>query len=324
MTEVKANYDDTWKQAITDYFPAFLSFFYPHLYQIIDWTKTPVSLDKELEQITASSETGKGYVDKLYKVWLLNQEEMWILIHIEIQSQYDKEFPKRIFVYNYRAFDLYEKPVISLAILGDENKSWRPSVYEYGLGGSQLSLKFDLVKLIDYDWEELQQNENIFAIVVMAHLKTKTTISDLTEREQWKWNLVRGLYNRGLTKLDIVNLFKVIDKMMALPPKLQTSFEKKLTKYEEEGKMPLLSYMEERGMEKGLKTGIEQGLKTGRKQSCRDNIIKLVQRRLKVNLSETLINRIHQIDDLSVLEDVFLQAIDITSVDEFAQLLNSK
>jgi hypothetical protein len=37
-----------------------------------------------------------------------------------------------------------------------------------------------------------------------------------------------------------------------------------------------------------------------------------------------LINRIHQIDDLSVLEDVFLQAIDITSVDEFEQLLNSK
>ncbi|MEB3342106.1 hypothetical protein [Okeania sp.] len=37
---------------------------------------------------------------------------------------------------NYRAFDLYHKPVISLAILGDENQSWRPSFYQYGFGKS--------------------------------------------------------------------------------------------------------------------------------------------------------------------------------------------
>jgi hypothetical protein len=33
---------------------------------------------------------------------------------------------------------------------------------------------------------------------------------DLTQREQWKWNLVRPLYQKGLTKFDIINLVKFI------------------------------------------------------------------------------------------------------------------
>ncbi|GBF54509.1 hypothetical protein N0824_02377 [Microcystis sp. 0824] len=76
------------------------------------------------------------------KVWLLDNQEIWLLIHIEVQSQYDLKFPQRMFIYNYRAFDLYHKPVISLAILGDESRSWRPDFYQYGLGGSQVRVDF--------------------------------------------------------------------------------------------------------------------------------------------------------------------------------------
>ena len=37
--------------------------------------------DKELEQITASSQTKKRYADKLFQVWLLNNEitVCWLL-----------------------------------------------------------------------------------------------------------------------------------------------------------------------------------------------------------------------------------------------------
>ncbi|HEY9701226.1 MAG TPA: hypothetical protein V6C58_02205 [Allocoleopsis sp.] len=145
MTET-ANYDEPWQQAIRDYFPDFISFFYPQIYALINWGKTPVSLDKELEKITASSETEKRYADQLFKVWLLDDKEVWILIHIEVQSQYDKKFPLRMFIYNYRAFDLYNEPVISLAILGDSNPDWRPNDYEYGLGESQVRIKFSIGK----------------------------------------------------------------------------------------------------------------------------------------------------------------------------------
>jgi hypothetical protein len=61
-------------------------------------------------------------VDKLVKVFTKpssgkrgkkKAEEMWILIHIEVQSQYDSQFTLRMYIYNYRIFDLYGQKVVS-------------------------------------------------------------------------------------------------------------------------------------------------------------------------------------------------------------------
>ncbi len=308
MTETTANYDEPWKAAISEYLPSFLNFFYPEIYNSINWKKTPISLDKELEQITASATTEKRYADKLFQVWLLDDQEIWILIHIEVQSQYDREFSQRMFIYNYRAFDLYNKPVISLAILGDENPSWRPSYYEYGLEKSRMRLDFSIVKLLDYEWQELSANNNVFAMMVMAHLKTKSTKSNLTEREEWKWLLVRSLYERGLSKFDIINLFKFIDKMMTLPPELQQNLESKINQYEEEQKMEFLSTMEERAIERGAK------------ETRIQDIIDLLQMRFN-SVPETLLESLNNIEDLAFLKQLLLETIRVNSIAEFEVLI---
>ncbi|MBR8828773.1 MAG: hypothetical protein DSM107014_12875, partial [Gomphosphaeria aponina SAG 52.96 = DSM 107014] len=175
-------------------------------------------------------------------------------------------------------------------------------------GESQMRLQFKSVKLIDYKWEELEQHNNPFAIVVMAHLKTQATLKNLTEREQGKWNLVRGLYNKGLTKLEIINLFKVIDKMMTLPPELQLKLKTKLNQYEEERKMPFLSTLEEMALEKGQEKGA--------KETSRKHIIKILQQRFGT-LPENLITKVNQIDEMSLLEDLILQTISVNCVEEF-------
>lgn len=81
-----ANYDEPWKEALNEYFESFLIFFFPDIYSLINWTEIPQALDKELQQITAISETQKRFADKLYQVWLKEGQEVWILIHIEVQS----------------------------------------------------------------------------------------------------------------------------------------------------------------------------------------------------------------------------------------------
>ncbi|MEB3248096.1 MAG: hypothetical protein VKK07_01995, partial [Merismopediaceae bacterium] len=206
MNHVTANYDEPWKEALSEYFEDFLAFFFPVINQQVDWSIPPQSLDKELQQITVSSDAEKCIADKLYQVWLLDHQEIWILIHVEIQSQYDASFPRRMYVYNYRAFDLYQKTVVSLAILGDERPNWRPNHFRYGLAGSEMTLNFSMVKLLDYEarWSELESSGNPFAMIVMAHLKTKATTGDPEQREVWKWSLIRGLYDRGLTRERII------------------------------------------------------------------------------------------------------------------------
>jgi len=333
MNELNANFDEPWKEAIADYFEDFLIFFFPEVHSLIDWSKPPQSLDKELQQITAAADTGKRLADKLFQVWLLDNRIVWILIHIEVQSQYESDFSKRMYIYNYRAFDLYEKPVISLAVLGDERVSWRPNSYGYAFDGCAVSFTFPIVKLLDYEtrYSELEQNTNPFAVMVMAHLKTKATTGKPTEREQWKWRLVRGLYERGYNRESIVRLFQLIDVMMTLPSELQYSFNQKVERFEEEQKMPLLSNIElraierglQQGLEQGLEQGLQQGLQQGTKQNLKANIISLLQKRFET-IPPELLESLNNLDDVSRLQELLLETISVNSVAEFALLLPQK
>ncbi|WP_413171278.1 hypothetical protein [Anabaena azotica] len=318
MQEITANYDESWKEALTEYFESFLTFFFPEVHQLIDWTKPPRSLDKELQEITASSETEKRIADQLYQVWLLDKREVWILIHVEIQSQYEVDFGERMYIYNYRSFDLYHKPVVSLAVLGDERNNWRPSAYGYSLGGCEVSLKFPIAKLLDYEsrWQELEASDNPFAIIVMAHLKTKATTGNLTEREQWKWTLIRGLYDRGLTKEQIVKLFKIIDKMMTLSEQLQRKLVNKINSFEEERKMPFISPTEELAIERGKEIGKE----IGALQKARDSVKTVLQARLG-EVSLEIIVSLSQISNLSILDEMLKLAVTVNSLDDFKQAL---
>ncbi|MBJ7297091.1 MAG: hypothetical protein JHC73_12420 [Dolichospermum sp.] len=314
------SYDESWKEALNEYFESFLIFFFPEVHQLIDWTQTPRSLDKELQEITASSATEKRIADKLYQVWLLDKRVIWILIHIEIQSQYEVDSGERMYVYNYRSFDLYHKPVVSLAVLGDESNKWRPNTYNYAIGGCEVSLKFPIAKLLDYEsrWQELETNTNPFAIIVMAHLKTKATTGNLSEREQWKWTLIRGLYERGLNKEQIVKLFKIIDMMMTLPEQLQQKLVKKINSFEEERKMPFISPTEQMAIERGKEIGKE----IGALQNAR-NYIKTVLQARRGEVSLEIIVSLSLISNLSILDEMLKLAVTVNSLNDFKQALES-
>jgi hypothetical protein len=219
-----------------------------------------------------------------------------------------------MYIYNYRAFDLYQKPVISLAILGDERVNWRPASYNYTIAGCEVSLKFPTVKLLDYEerWSELEASSNPFAIIVMAHLKTKATTKKLSQREQWKWTLIRGLYEKEFEREQIIKLFEIIDKMMTLSSKLQQSLESKIKQFEEERTMPLLSNMELRG--------IERGKEIGAVQNARDFVKTVLQARLgEVPLDvEQYLN---EVSVLSTLQEIVKLAATANSLEEFKQYL---
>jgi len=159
-------YDNPWKDILNRYLPECLLFFFPEVADQIDWSKGYEFLDKELEQIAPKSAVTQRTVDKLVKVFifppkepkgqrgkktrpLLMPKEIWLLIHIEVQSQYDSSFGVRMYIYNYRIFDRYGQRVVSLAILGDEKSNWRPDSYSYDMLGCKIKFEFPIVKLLD-------------------------------------------------------------------------------------------------------------------------------------------------------------------------------
>ncbi|MFO5439999.1 MAG: hypothetical protein ACLBM4_15380 [Dolichospermum sp.] len=105
-------------------------------------------------------------------------------------------------------------------------------------------------------------------------------------------------------------MYKIIDLMMALSEDLQLSFDQKFANYQRERKMPLVTNIERRAIERT------------RKETLKKNITKLVQVRFG-DIPQSLLENINQIDDTSFLEQIFVSAINISSLEEFAQLVNS-
>ena len=252
-----ADFDSPWKEILEAYFPQAMQFFFPETAALIDWERPYEFLNKEFQQIAREAEQGKRYADQLVKVWQIGGEELWLLIHVEIQGQKEDNFSQRMFTYNFRIFDRFEKPAISLAILCDSNGEWRPSNYSYTYPQTRLNFEFGTVKLLDYEdrWEELENSNNPFATVVMAHLKTQQTRSSPTERKIWKFRLIRRLYDLGLQEQDIRNLYRFIDWVMILPKPLENQFWEEFKQFEQERTMRYVTTGERIGYERGIQEG---------------------------------------------------------------------
>ena len=254
-------YDSPWKEAVEHYFPEFMEFYFPDAFAEIDWARDPVFLDKELRAVVQDAELGTRFVDKLVRVSMLNGDESWIYIHLEVQGTRQAEFAQRMFVYNYRIYDRYKRPVASFAVLADEHKSWKPSTYGFSLLGCKHTLEFPVAKLTDYEdkLDELLASENAFGLITAAHIMTHQTRSHEEERYEAKRRLVRILYERHWGKERVIKLFAILDWLMQLPEWLNRQILDQIETIEEGEKVQYITSVERIGIEKGVVIGRVEG-----------------------------------------------------------------
>jgi hypothetical protein len=309
-TAPSANYDAPWKEALERYFEPFLAFFFPQIHAEIDWQLSYESLDSEFQQVVRDAEIGKRFVDKLVKVWRRDGQETWVLIHVEIQSQYDSDFAKRMYTYSYRIFDRYNRNVVSLAILGDDQLNWRPQAYHYTLWGCRVGIEFPIVKLLDYEsqWDFLEQSLNPYAMLVRAHLLTQKTSGDSEDRLTWKLRLVQGMQALGYSEDTILELFRLVDLMMTLPPELDQIFDTEVRRFGAENAMLYLTTIERFAIERG------------KLQNARVSVMEVLDVRFGAVPPE-LIDQINQMEDLDRLKQLLRQATVLASIADFQVLL---
>ncbi|MDJ0616658.1 MAG: cytosolic protein [Calothrix sp. MO_192.B10] len=305
----QTKFDSPWKDVLERYFEDFMLFFFPQAHGRIDWTKKHEFLDKELLSVVGDAEIGTRFADKLVKIYRISGQENWILIHVEIQSQEESNFASRMYTYNYRIYDKYQKFVVSLAVLGDENPSWRPSQFNSQLFGCRVNFRFPVIKLLDYEQRlsELEQSRNPFATVVMAHLQAKATASSRVNRKQQKLILVKRLYDLGFERDSIIILFKFIDWMMTLPSDLAWEFWQEYSSFEESRRMQYVTSVERIGIEKGVRQGLLEAIELGLE--------------LKFGVDTlSLMSEISQIDDIEQLRAIKEGIKTVISIEELQQI----
>jgi predicted transposase YdaD len=197
----KISKDILWKGIIEDLFEHFLIYFYPNAKEIFNFKKGFQFLDKELEQLFPPSESKHRFADKLVKVYTKKGDEKWILVHIEVQGYEDKTFSDRMYAYNYRIFDKYQKKIAALAIFTDDNPSYCPSKYHTEFLDTSLTYRFKTFKLLDFTPEYFQAQNNPFAVVLETALYglKKNKLSD-KNLFALKLDLARRFYQKGYPK----------------------------------------------------------------------------------------------------------------------------
>lgn len=81
------------------------------------------------------------------------------------------------------------------------------------------------------------------------------TAQDPQVRYYWKRRLARGLYHKGLSRQDILELFRFLNWVLVLPEMEEDRLWAELQQYEQEQIMRYVTSVERIGIKKGLQQG---------------------------------------------------------------------
>ena len=315
-TQYWTYFDEAWKQIIERFFPQFLRFFVPKSHEVIDFQKPFTFLDNEMQKLSQQALKGAKVVDKLVKAYLKDGSEQWILVHIEVQGDEDKDFSRRMFRYFYQIFERYGRAVLSIAVLTDKSSGTADGRFEQKILDSGVEFHYLPFNLMDYERDQLEADENPMALVVLA-AQERERLRQQVDRFDAKWYLVRKLYDRGYSREEIIALFKFIDWVIRLSATEEIRLWDELQTLEEVNRMPYVTSVERIGMERGLQQGLQQGAQQGAQQT----LLEILDERFG-ELPDTVSAAIHQIQDLAQLRLLHRQAIRSESLEEFQRALN--
>lgn len=315
MPQASDEFDSPWKDTVQQYFRPFLELCFPEIAQWIDWGREPESLEQELRAVSPDSIVSAQRVDQLMRTWRADTgESQMVLLHIEVQSQKDDDLAARLFQYHYRLRDTHREPVVTLCVLADESPQFKPSQFAWELWGCDIRFRFPVCKLLEFDLEEIQRSGNLVALVVAAHRAAQASKRDEDLRYQLRWALVTSLYERGLTRNDVFQLYRLISWILKLEGPKRLEFTQALAQYEESKRMPFVTDIEE--------IGIEKGLEQGRIETNRTVITTILERRFG-EVPADVRDRVNGCASLAMLEDLVLASLDCASLEGFRSHLPS-
>jgi len=186
---MKEKYDILWKGMLERVFGDFLRFVFPDADQRFDMRKGFTYLDKELAMLYPNPEEGADtrFVDKLVQVYALDGKEKFLLVHLEVQGNYDKTFTTRMFKYFYRVYDYYnQRPVLPVAVFSGEGGKWMGNRFHLEEDGMSLTYTFKTLDIADYTEKELRASDNSFAGVMLVAKRLAVSGGDRPKKEEDK------------------------------------------------------------------------------------------------------------------------------------------
>jgi len=227
---------------------------------------------------------------------------------------------------HHRIFDKFGVHPLTLAILGDTSRKWRPTSYHYQSLGCGITFHFRICKTIDFkgklDDPRYRHQQVLF--IIAAHLGTQQHRRNPKKLSDYRLELTVQLGNEGYSPSEIPKLIRLIDWLMPLPDALKIQFRIQLQQRLPDTTMPHITLFEELALKEGLEKGLEKGLLEGRQeglekgilQNAREAILDVLDTRFG-QVPDSVRERVNAIGSEPTLKNLLRQAARASSLEEF-------
>jgi hypothetical protein len=231
MKTLRINYDYWWKKLTTELTPDFIQFFFPVLFNQVDWTHPPEYLEQELIAAFSTVEGRKKIADKLICLRLKNGKVKFIFVHIEFQGKSGKAFSKRMFwYYVYIMAKYHTTDITAIAIYTGDSVTNINNTFRVEQYGTIMSYIFNTYIVSIQNEADLLASNNPLAIAVLANLYVNQTHTAFEKRAEYKKKLLELALFKGYDRTKTERLLNFVFYLMQLPKDMEAemkSFYKK-------------------------------------------------------------------------------------------------
>jgi len=163
--DVRDDHDRWFKELITTFFEEFILAFFPDIYEHLDFQHITFL---QQEVYTDILKGRKGTVDILAETKLKGEDAL-IIVHIEPQSTYKKNFNDRMFFYFSRLYEKFRSPIVPIAIFSyDKIKKENDSFNIHFPFKEVLSFNFFTLQLYKKNWRDYITQPNPVALALLG------------------------------------------------------------------------------------------------------------------------------------------------------------
>ncbi len=161
------DHDRLFKKLLTTFFREFMEAFFPEAHQYINYSHLEFLSEELFTDVTMGE---KKYIDILVKTRLQN-EEGFVLIHVEPQAYKEADFNRRMFNYFARLHQKYNMKVLPVAVLAHNIKKAEPDTYEVEFPFFEvLRFRFMQLHLKRLSWKEYLQKDNPAVAALLSRM----------------------------------------------------------------------------------------------------------------------------------------------------------
>ena len=244
--------------------------------------------------------------DMTFKVRRANGDV--ILHHIEVQTadSTDVPMPLRVLGYASALVLRYKLPVYSMVLyLSPEAGLRDPGTYGYEDDGLGLRLNYKVIRLADLEGESFLELPAVGLLPFTPLMRAPAGMS-ATAWVEVCVSRTESVAVDSETRSTLLYALSLLGSLAHEPELFERLISEEIMQ-----ESPFYELVLQRGIEQGIERGIEQG----ELRAKREAVLKLLQRQIG-HIPQPLANRIHAIQQLSLLDALFEKALAAKSLDE--------